>query len=48
MLDVSLISINSSASALEALKVIDCGLAQIALVVDDQQKLIGTVTDGDI
>jgi dTDP-glucose pyrophosphorylase len=32
----------------EAIKVIDTGALQIALVVDEQQRLIGTVTDGDV
>lgn len=31
-----------------ALKVIDQGAAQIALVVDKQERLLGTLTDGDI
>jgi dTDP-glucose pyrophosphorylase len=33
---------------IEVMKVIDEGAVQIALVVDDQQRLLGTVTDGDI
>lgn len=37
-----------SASALEAMRIIDGGSAQIALVVNDQQLLQGTLTDGDI
>jgi dTDP-glucose pyrophosphorylase len=32
----------------EAMRVIDHGAAQIALVVDDEQRLLGTLTDGDI
>ena len=32
----------------EALKIINHGGGQIALVVDDEQKLLGTVTDGDV
>lgn len=32
----------------EALKIIDSGAMQIAIVVDKEDKLIGTVTDGDI
>jgi dTDP-glucose pyrophosphorylase len=32
----------------EALKIIDAGAMQIALVLDDDNKLIGTITDGDI
>jgi len=48
MYNVSLISIGPFATALEALKVIDSGAAQIALVVDEQRGLLGTLTDGDI
>ena len=32
----------------EALKIIDSGAIQIALVIDKEDKLLGTVTDGDI
>lgn len=32
----------------EALKIIDSGAMQIALVIDENEKLLGTVTDGDI
>lgn len=32
----------------EALKVIDSGAIKIAVVVDENEKLVGTVTDGDI
>ena len=32
----------------EALNVIDKGAIQIALVIDENQKLLGTLTDGDI
>lgn len=32
----------------EALKVIDGGAMQIAIVVDEQERLVGTLTDGDI
>jgi predicted transcriptional regulator len=33
---------------LEAMRVIDLGSAQIALVVDSENRLLGTLTDGDI
>lgn len=33
---------------LEAMRIIDRGAAQIALVVDEHQRLLGTLTDGDI
>lgn len=32
----------------ETLQIIDSGAMQIALIVDDDEKLLGTVTDGDI
>ena len=37
-----------SAKAIEAIKAINNNDAHFALVVDNKQKLIGTVTDGDI
>lgn len=40
--------LNPEASILEALKKITEGSAQIVLVVDENRKLLGTVTDGDI
>jgi dTDP-glucose pyrophosphorylase/CBS domain-containing protein len=40
--------ISAKANIREAIDSIDQGAAQIALVVDAEQKLIGTVTDGDI
>jgi dTDP-glucose pyrophosphorylase len=40
--------IPTTATALEALSAIDRGAFQIALVVDEQQRLLGTLTDGDI
>ena len=33
---------------LEAMRIINHGASQIALVVDEQQRLLGTLTDGDI
>ncbi len=42
------ISILTSTPLLEALKIIDHGAAQIALVVDEDSRLVGTLTDGDI
>ena len=48
MFDLSSVLIRPYATALEALKAIDRGAAQIALVVDEQQRLLGTLTDGDI
>ena len=40
--------INPEAQIFEAIKVIDSSSLQIALVVDDDSKLVGTITDGDI
>ena len=34
--------------SLDAMKVMDHGAAKIALVVDVHQRLLGTLTDGDI
>jgi dTDP-glucose pyrophosphorylase len=40
--------VTADASIREAMAVLDAGAAQIALVVDDQETLLGVVTDGDI
>lgn len=48
MKDIQAISLSPNASALQALKIIDRGAVQIALVIDKQQLLLGTLTDGDI
>ena len=48
MKNISDVLVSSSASALEAMRIIDRGSAQIALVVDKYQRLLGTITDGDI
>jgi dTDP-glucose pyrophosphorylase len=40
--------VDPKAQILEAIKIIDYSSLQIALVVDADQRLIGTVTDGDI
>jgi dTDP-glucose pyrophosphorylase len=42
------LQIDSAFTLQEALRVIDRGAAQIALVVDHQQILLGTLTDGDV
>ena len=41
-------SVSSEKTILEVLKIIDFSGSQIALIVDENNKLIGTVTDGDI
>lgn len=42
------ILLNSNSTIREALKIIDSGAMKIGIVVDEEEKLIGTVTDGDI
>lgn len=42
------IKLVSSSTIEEALQIIDSGAMQIALIIDDKNKLIGTITDGDI
>ena len=37
-----------SSTVKEALKIIDFGAKKIALIVDSDKNLIGTITDGDI
>jgi dTDP-glucose pyrophosphorylase len=46
--DYRKILVPPTASINETLKIIDVGSLQIALVVDKQNKLLGTVTDGDV
>ena len=48
MTDYKKVLLSENATIKEALKVINSGAMQIALVVDDEQKLLGTLTDGDI
>ena len=47
-MDFTKLFISPQSSVLHAMKLIDYGGAQIALVVDGFHRLIGTVTDGDI
>jgi dTDP-glucose pyrophosphorylase len=42
------IVVHADTTILNSLEIIDQGALQIALVVDDQSKLLGTITDGDI
>lgn len=42
------IILNPTSTIREALKIIDSGAMKIALVVDENEKLLGTLTDGDI
>lgn len=46
--DLSNILVPPEISILQAIKAIDAGSIQIAVVVDEAGKLLGTVTDGDI
>lgn len=48
MKNIQNIKLKKNATIKEALKIIDSGAMQIALVVEDNDKLIGTLTDGDI
>ena len=48
MLDISKIFVSANASVIDAMRIIDSGAAQIALVVDEQRRLVGTITDGDV
>jgi dTDP-glucose pyrophosphorylase len=48
MKNINRIFISADASIQEAIKVIDSGAVKIALVLDDDGQLIGTVSDGDI
>lgn len=48
MKNIQNIKIKSHSTIKEALKIIDSGAKRIAVVIDKQNKLIGTLTDGDI
>ncbi|AFV98018.1 hypothetical protein B649_08530 [Candidatus Sulfuricurvum sp. RIFRC-1] len=48
MKSVDNIKITSLSTIREALKIIDTGAMQIAIVVDENDRLVGTLTDGDI
>ncbi|MBN2964205.1 nucleotidyltransferase family protein [Sulfurospirillum sp. T05] len=48
MKNIDNIKINKNATIKEALEIIDKAAMQIALIVDDDDRLIGTLTDGDI
>ena len=48
MVDLQALQLAPATPALEAMRIIDRGAAQLALVVDEQQRLLGTLTDGDI
>lgn len=48
MKNIQNIKLNINSTIKEALQIIDSGAMQIALVVDKYDKLLGTLTDGDI
>ncbi|QEZ88267.1 glucosamine-1-P guanylyltransferase [Aliarcobacter cibarius] len=48
MKNIENIKLRENSTIKEALEIIDKGSMQIALVVDDNDRLIGTLTDGDI
>jgi dTDP-glucose pyrophosphorylase len=48
MKNIQNIKLNINSSIKKALQIIDCGAMQIALVVDEYDRLLGTLTDGDI
>lgn len=45
---INKIKLTPDSTIKEALKIIDSGAIQIAIVVDKEDKLLGTITDGDI
>ena len=48
MIDLQKIKLAPTTPVLEAMRIINQSAVQIALVVDEQQRLVGTLTDGDI
>lgn len=48
MKNIQNIKLNKNSPIKESLRIIDNGAMQIALVVDENDKLLGTLTDGDI
>lgn len=48
MKSISSIKITPFSTIREALKIIDSGAMQIAIIVDENDRLVGTLTDGDI
>ena len=48
MKTIDKIKLKRTSTIKEALQIIDSGAMQIAVVLDDKDKLIGTITDGDI
>ena len=48
MKDIESLKLSVNASIKEALEIIDTGAIRIAIVVDKNEKVLGTITDGDI
>jgi len=48
MINIDDIKLSTFSTIREALKIIDSGAIRIALVVDDEDRLLGTISDGDI
>jgi len=48
LIDINVIKLTRKSTIEEALKIIDFGAIRIALVVDEDNRLIGTISDGDI
>jgi len=48
MKDINKLRLTISSSIREALTIIGSGAIKIAIVVDKNDKLLGTITDGDI
>ena len=47
-ININKLLVNLESSIYEVLEVIQNGNAQIALVVDNKKKLLGTISDGDV
>ena len=48
MIDISTISISDSSTIEDAIKIINSGAVKIALVINNNNQLLGTLSDGDI
>ena len=48
MININDIKLSTFSTIREALKIIDSGAIRIALVVDEEDRLLGTISDGDI
>ena len=48
MKNIEDITVKESISILEVMKIIDESSKQIAIVIDENNKLLGTISDGDI